>query len=220
VTHFSFKIRLLSALVPGASTHACTSQAALFSPPASCAPPPSGRPLPLCGCLLCAALLPTPACSLLRVLHAPLPGAVSPCALARFWPPLLAVTATNVSAVNPPFNDKMAGHRRPRPSSSVTDDGAEANRRVNGRFALEDVQELAAAVAVAMAPMPEEEVKAVCEAVRDQVSTEADRLVQDDRVLLGFVALVKAELVAHEQRADKTQDIAAAMAVIVVAAMV
>jgi len=140
--------------------------------------------------------------------------------LARFWPPIHAVTATNVSAVDPSFNDKMAGHRRPRPSSSVTDDGAEANRRVKGRFSLEDVQELAAAVAVAMAPMREEEVKAVCEAVRDQVSTEADRLVQDDQVLLGFAALVKAELVAQEQRADKTQDIAAAMAVIVMTAMV
>jgi len=140
--------------------------------------------------------------------------------LARFWPPIHAVTVTNVSAVDPSFNDKMAGHRRPRPSSSVTDDGAEANRRVKGRFSLEDVQELAAAVAVAMAPMREEEVKAVCEAVRDQVSTEADRLVQDDQVLLGFAALVKAELVAQEQRADKTQDIAAAMAVIVMAAMV
>jgi len=117
---------------------------------------------------------------------------MSPCALARFWPPLHAVTATNASAANPPFNDRMAGHRRPRPSSSVTDDGADANGRVNGRFSLEDVQELAATVAVAMAPMLEEEVKAVSEAVRDQVSTEADGLVQNEQVLLRFAALVKA----------------------------
>jgi len=82
------------------------------------------------------------------------------------------------------------------------------------------VQKLAAAVAMAMAPMREEEVKAVCEAVHAQVSTEADRLVRHDQVPLGFEALVKAELNAHEQRADKTQDIAAAMAVIVMAAMV
>jgi len=126
----------------------------------------------------------------------------------------------NLLGVETPANAKMVGHRRPRPSSSATDDGAEANRPVNGRFSLEDVQELAAAVAMAMSPMRDADVKAVCDAVRDQVSVEADRLVKDDAVLHGFAELVKGELVAHEQRANKTEDIAAAMAVIVVAAMV